>query len=195
MTDEKDPVPQPAPPRQDQEKAPTPPPAPPSVVKEFGISFGRPIQVDEHGRVAKRVYEQGFRHYLVERDDGGISIFTLVDDPNIGQYPVIDDEIRKWEELNDKTDQNDKMHRVRARNNYFVLREAFPTGAAWLQDAFQFKTRERIDIDLNRAKPIYMSLLRQVRNAKLQQLDMAAGQAIGEDDKIKSVVAQKTILR
>src|SRR5690348_14244980 len=107
MTDETN---LPIPPKQDQEKAPTPPPVPPSAVREFGISFGRPVAVSAEGKVTRRVYEQGFRHYLVERDDGGISIFTLVDDPNISQYPVIDDEIRKWEELNDKADPNDKMH-------------------------------------------------------------------------------------
>jgi hypothetical protein len=167
-----------------------------SAKRELDKAMGTERQIVDGNLVQKRIYEQGFRYYVVERDDGGISVFTLIDDPNIEQFPVIEDEIKKWEEALTQLDPSHRMCGVKARNSFFALEEAFPKNAAWLQDAFAFKSRDRIDIDVERAKPIFMDLLRRTRNEKLQSMDIPFMMSleVGGND-TKSLAAQKRILR
>jgi len=166
-----------------------------SAKRELDKAMGTGKQIVDGNLVQKRIYELGFRHYVVERDDGGVTVFTLVDDPNVDQFPTIEEEIKKWEELMQGLDPSHRLFGVKATNSFFALEEAFPKNGAWLQDAFAFKSRDRIDIDLERAKPIYMDVLRRTRNFRLQAMDLPYMLSLEQGGDTKSIAAQKRILR
>lgn len=132
------------------------------------------------------------RTYALPRPDGGVTILSLVDDPNVTIHGEIDKLLQAHPEMYGTPDPDDPSILV---VQYYPLEEA-PVDRTF-RDAWVVDNSGKVGVDLPKAANIHKNRWREARKAKLAALDVEQMRALESDDKIKmrEIAAKKQALR
>lgn len=132
------------------------------------------------------------RAYALPRPDGGVTVLSLVDDPNVTIHGEIDKLLEAHPEMYGTPDPEDPETLL---VSYYPL-ESLPPNRDF-RDAWAVANDGHVMVDMPKAQEIHKNRWRQVRSVKLAALDVEYMRALeaGDQKKVADIAAKKQALR